>query len=177
MTEWLSWTEIYSLWFTNFVFRLFVPPPQWKQIKYISLMTWHPAVGLSWQHAYSQAVPHSGFLFCHHTKHLPVKSLHVSVWNTLSHTHDCLPFPSCHLSWLCYVNLQTITSTPSPYFSPLSTAAAATAAAKLLQSCLTLCDPIEGSLPGSLVPGILQARTLEWVHLALPDIYLFLCSH
>ena len=31
-----------------------------------------------------------------------------------------------------------------------------------LQSCLTLCDPIEGSLPGSPVPGILQARVLEW---------------
>ena len=38
-----------------------------------------------------------------------------------------------------------------------------TAAAKSLQSCLTLCDPIDGSPPGSPVPGILQARTLEWV--------------
>ena len=37
------------------------------------------------------------------------------------------------------------------------------AAAKLLQSCPTLCDPIDGSPPGSPVPGILQARTLEWV--------------
>ena len=36
-------------------------------------------------------------------------------------------------------------------------------AAKLLQSCLTLCDPRHGSPPGSAVPGILQARTLEWV--------------
>ena len=42
-------------------------------------------------------------------------------------------------------------------------AAAAAAAAKLLQSCPTLCDPIDGSPPGSPVPGILQARTLEWV--------------
>ena len=41
--------------------------------------------------------------------------------------------------------------------------AAAAAAAKSLQSCLTLCDPIDGSPPGSPVPGILQARTLEWV--------------
>ena len=39
----------------------------------------------------------------------------------------------------------------------------AAAAAKSLQSCLTLCDPIDGSPPGSPVPGILQARTLEWV--------------
>ena len=37
------------------------------------------------------------------------------------------------------------------------------AAAKSLQSCLTLCDPIDSSPPGSPVPGILQARTLEWV--------------
>ena len=37
------------------------------------------------------------------------------------------------------------------------------AAAKLLQSCLILCDPIDGSPPGSPIPGILQARILEWV--------------
>ena len=40
--------------------------------------------------------------------------------------------------------------------------AAAAAAAKSLQLCLTLCDPLDGSPPGSPVPGILQARTLEW---------------
>ena len=40
---------------------------------------------------------------------------------------------------------------------------AAAAAAKSLQSCLTLCDPIDGSPPGFPIPGILQARTLEWV--------------
>ena len=39
----------------------------------------------------------------------------------------------------------------------------AAAAAKSLQLCLTLCDPIDGSPPGSPIPGILQARTLEWV--------------
>ena len=40
--------------------------------------------------------------------------------------------------------------------------AAAATAAKSLQSCPTLCDPLDGSPPGSPVPGILQARTLEW---------------
>ena len=45
----------------------------------------------------------------------------------------------------------------------VAAAAAAAAAAKSLQSCPTLCDPIDGSLLGSSVPGILQARTLEWV--------------
>ena len=44
-----------------------------------------------------------------------------------------------------------------------STAAAAAAAAKSLQLCPTLCDPRDGSPPGSPVPGILQAITLEWV--------------
>ena len=39
----------------------------------------------------------------------------------------------------------------------------AATAAKSLQSCPTLCDPIDGSPPGSPIPGILQARTLEWV--------------
>ena len=39
----------------------------------------------------------------------------------------------------------------------------AVAAAKLLQSCPTLCDPIDDSPPGSPIPGVLQARTLEWV--------------
>ena len=41
-------------------------------------------------------------------------------------------------------------------------AAAAAAAAKSCQSCLTLCDPTDDSHPGSSIPGILQARTLEW---------------
>ena len=44
---------------------------------------------------------------------------------------------------------------------------AATAAAKSLQSCPTLCNPIDGSPPGSPMPGILQARILEWVHFLL----------
>jgi len=44
--------------------------------------------------------------------------------------------------------------------------AAAAAAAKSLQLCPTLCDPIDGSPPGFPIPGILQARTLEWVAIA-----------
>ena len=45
----------------------------------------------------------------------------------------------------------------------------AAAAAKLLQSCPTLCNPIDGSPPGSPVPGILQARTLEWVAISFSN--------
>ena len=42
-------------------------------------------------------------------------------------------------------------------------------AAKSLQSCLTLCDPIDGRPPGSPIPGILQARTLEWVAISFSN--------
>ena len=50
-----------------------------------------------------------------------------------------------------------------------TTAAAAAAAAKLLQLCPTLCDPIDGSPLGSSVPGILQARILEWVAISFSN--------
>ena len=52
-----------------------------------------------------------------------------------------------------------------------NTLVAAAAAAKSLQSCLTLCDPIDGSPPGSPVPGILQARTLEWVAISFSSVW------
>ena len=49
--------------------------------------------------------------------------------------------------------------------------ATAATAAKSLQSCPTLCDPIDGSPPGSAVPGILQARTLEWVAISFSNAW------
>ena len=55
---------------------------------------------------------------------------------------------------------------------PVGTAAA-TAVAKSLQSCPTLCDPIDGSPPGSSVPGILQAVILEWVAISFSNA----CMH
>ena len=48
---------------------------------------------------------------------------------------------------------------------------AAAASAKSLQSCPTLCDPIDSSPPGSPVPGILQARTLEWVAISFSNVW------
>ena len=48
---------------------------------------------------------------------------------------------------------------------------AAAAAAKSLQSCLTLCNPIDGSPPGSPIPGILQARTLEWAAISFSNAW------
>ena len=60
------------------------------------------------------------------------------------------------------VTYSTILCTVKTYY-------AAAAAAKSLQSCSTLCNPIDGSPPGSPIPGILQARTLEWVAISFSN--------
>ena len=59
----------------------------------------------------------------------------------------------------------------SPGLPVLHCLLAAAAAAKSLQLCPTLCDPIDSSPPGSLVPGILQARILEWVAISFPSAW------
>ena len=69
------------------------------------------------------------------------------------------------LSLICIINISFIT------FLNLGNHAAAATAAKLLQSCPTLCDPIDGSPPGSPVPGLLQARTLEWAAIAFSNAW------
>ena len=63
--------------------------------------------------------------------------------------------------------LLTIHTHPPVYFNSLLVIPAA--AAKSLQLCPTLCDPIDGSPPGSPIPGILQARTLEWVAISFSN--------
>ena len=70
--------------------------------------------------------------------------------------------------WLQPWNQKTLTPWKESYDY---SAAAAAAAAKSLQSCLTLCDPIDGSPPGSPVPGILQARSLEWVAISFSNAW------
>ena len=74
-----------------------------------------------------------------------VKKYKIKFENTHAHTHT-----HTHTLHIPY------------YFS-------AAAAAKSLQSYLTLCDPIDGSPPGSPIPGILQARTLEWVAISFSN--------
>ena len=76
---------------------------------------------------------------------------------------------------LAVVNSAAVTSGLHVSFSILVSSGympAAAAAAKSPQSCPTLCDPIDSSPPGSPVPGILQARTLEWGVLAFSGICL-----
>ena len=60
-------------------------------------------------------------------------------------------------------------SPTSRILPPLSSGSDTAAPAKSLQSCPTLCDPTDGSPPGSAVPGILQARTLEWVAISFSN--------
>ena len=59
--------------------------------------------------------------------------------------------------------MSLVKNQPAPF------TAAVIAAVKSLQSCLTLYDPIDGSLPGSSIPGILQARTVEWVTISFSN--------
>jgi len=79
--------------------------------------------------------------------------------NGLQHTRPPCPSPtprvypnSCPLSWWCHPTISL-------------------SAAKSLQSCPTLCDPIDGSPSGSPIPGILQARTLEWVAISFSNAW------
>ena len=67
--------------------------------------------------------------------------------------------------------MQNIVSAAGAEYLSTSVPIAAAAAAKSLQSCLTLCNPIDGSSPGSPVPGILQARTLEWVAISFSNAW------
>ena len=67
------------------------------------------------------------------------------------------------MNWETGMDSQSITSRLGNIYI------AAAAAAKSLQSCPTLCDPIDGSPPGSPVPGILQARTLEWLAISFSN--------
>ena len=67
------------------------------------------------------------------------------------------------------IKLSTSVGSSKTQESSRKTAAAAAAAAKSLQLCPTLCDPIDGSPPGSLVPGILQAKILEWVAISFSN--------
>ena len=82
--------------------------------------------------------------------------------NAVESMHHMLPFTPC---W------QECSQADELFILPVNTIVAA-AGAKSLQSCPTLCDPIDGSPSGSPVPGILQARTLEWVAISFSEFVL-----
>ena len=72
-------------------------------------------------------------------------------------------------AWYFFLMIKNVPSSLVNTTTMIPGAAAAAAAAKSLQSCPTLCDPIDGSTPGSPVLGILQARTLEWVAISFSN--------
>ena len=83
-------------------------------------------------------------------------------WNfsfSISRSNEYSGLISFRMDWLDPLAVQGTLKESSP----------AAAAAKSLQSCPTLCDPIDSSPPGSAVPGILQARTLEWVAISFSN--------
>ena len=79
----------------------------------------------------------------------------------------------CHNYWACALEpaSHNYWAHVLQLLKPKSPRACAAAAAKSLQSCLTLCDPRDSSPPGSPVPGILQARTLEWVAISFSNAW------
>ena len=87
-------------------------------------------------------------------------------WVVISYSRDC---PDRGIEPRSPVLAGGFFTTASPG-KPVTLPAAA-AAAKSLQSCLTLCDPIDGSPPGSPIPGTLQARTLEWVAISFSNAW------
>ena len=100
--------------------------------------------------------------------------LHVLIWRWL---YNCVCFSKCTELYtktgeftVCklYLHFENQCLAWSKCYTVMIINVAA-AAAKSLQSCPTLCKPIDGSLPGSPVPGILQARTLEWVAISFSN--------
>ena len=86
----------------------------------------------------------------------------------LSCVNELCIYPGLCLSSSWFLRLRTNKGSRNQYVLLIH---CSPAAAKSLQSCPTLCDPIDGSPPGSAVPGILQARTLEWVAISFSNAW------
>ena len=93
--------------------------------------------------------------------------IHVIHTNTYTHIRTC----NTHIYTYTYICIYKIDSLYFILWLYNNYVTAAAAAAKSLQSCLTLCDPRDGSSPGTPVPGILQARTLEWVAISFSNAW------
>ena len=108
-----------------------------------------------------------------HTYEHPHTQPHVHPTATLVQIHQVIDkhlriYPHSHPPHTEGQNINTCVDTFNSMNTHTAAAAAATAA-KSLQSCPTLCNPIDSSPPGSPVPGILQARTLEWVAISFSN--------
>ena len=100
---------------------------------------------------------------CHHLKATEADSASSKCTHGLQYVMELLYTFSMTLSIMQTFSIEGARDTARGRRSPAGSGFVTAAAAKTLQSCPTLCDPIDRSPPGSPVPGILQARTLEWV--------------
>ena len=102
---------------------------------------------------------------------LPIFQISVCLMTEYSQERRCLIF--VWISQLSFLSLFSLFRFDwlTLFLVLTSSIVAAATAAKSLQSCPTLCDPIDGSPPGSSVPGILQARTLEWVAISFSNAW------
>ena len=99
-----------------------------------------------------------------------MKSLSVSLLSQfcMDHEEAFLQRSAC-MSWIMHSHLLSVPAVVSFLLCINDFPLSAAAAAKSLQSCPTLCDPRDGSPPGSPIPGIFQARTLEWVAISFSN--------
>ena len=137
-------------------------------------------------HTHALWIPYAHMPTCALHKHMQLAcNLTTCILHT--HPHKYMPAHTCthtHAGATSGTRADTVHTVNTPMHAPLCThpthvctgAHACThtgstpaAAAESLQSCPTLCDPIDGSPPGSPVPGILQARTLEWVAISISN--------
>ena len=144
------------------------------------------SLGLEWKHVFQSCGHCWVFQICWHIEHSPFTASSLRIWNSSTGIPSpplalfAVILPKAHLTshsrmsgsrwgitplWLSglWRSFLYSSSVYSCHLSLISSASVAAAAAKLLQSYPTLCDPIDRSPPGSTFPGILQARTLEWV--------------
>ena len=140
-----------------------------------SLNSSHRKVGLNWylEHLWKKQTeyPAGHFpspLYCHLTL-LPSPSRPSSMYIPWNQAWSLLVSQGYHIRGNDYSSLKFPFKTGSEDQDLIITDSVA--AAKSFQSCLTLCDPIDGSPPGSLIPGILQARTLEWVAVSFSNAW------
>ena len=111
-----------------------------------------------------------GFPVHHQLRELKLVSIEsVMPFNHLILCHPLLFPPSIFPSIRVFSNESVLRITCPKYWSFSLTISPSNESAKSLQSCPTLCDPIDGSPPGSSAPGILQARTLEWVAISFSN--------
>jgi len=121
------------------------------------------ASSLCWTSSQSTEFPVLNRRFSFVTYFTIISSVYVHQLQSPNSSHTTCPPWDPHVCSLCLCFYFCFPNKFNIPFSQIPHICTAAAAAKSLQSCLALCDPIDGSPPGSPIPGILQARTLEWV--------------